>query len=393
MRKLKTIIFYIDGMADEGETPLKLANKPFWNKLASRSLVGTLQLLPEKIPVWSHYATISLLGYDVKRKKLKRGVLEAIGSDYNLKEGHLAVRCNFATIENGIIIDRRAGRDDYGLKEMAEDINRKVKIKAPFDFFHTSQHRSVLVIKMNLSDEVRCNDPLEEGKPPIRISALKKDALHTAKLLNDFLEQAKQILAKHPINKERRELGMLPANYLLMRDPGNKILAFPRFLKRLKINKAVSIAERGVVKAVFLLAGFKIYELKHEDSIEKYIANSFEALEEVMIDNELAIVHLKKCDELSHDRKRKQKIKFFEIFDKYLQTLENFNGKIVITGDHITSSITGKHMHGPVPFMIYNPKKKIKGVKNFHEKSAQKTKYQNISGKKFWKLLYPDVKL
>lgn len=386
MRRKKTIFFLFDGLAEtQKPTPLMLANKPNIDWFAKNGLVGTLSLIPSGKPVWSHYAFVSLLGYNPFRAKIKRGVLEAIAAGYNLKEGHLAIRCNFATLQNGLVVDRRAGRNSYGLDELTKDINKMVDIKVPFKFIRTSQHRAVLIIEMELSDEIRGNDPLKEGVKPLNISALSRDALHTAKLLRDFLEQAKQILENHKVNEKRVEMGLKPANYLLLRDAGNKIKAFPRFLKRIRVKNACIISERGVAKSVFLLAGFKAIEIP-ELGYEKAIDRIFEFVEEALVDNELVVAHLKHTDEASHDKKPREKREIIEYFDQKLASYRNFKGKIVITTDHRTSSITGFHEPGDVPFLVYGKGKNKIAV--FDEEAASKSKLESISGKQLWKIVY-----
>ena len=100
--KKKTLFFLIDGLADfpiDGKTPLSEAKKPNIDYLAENGRVGELTVLTKK--EWnslsrmsrtsiSHFANISILGYDPKKyKNLKRGPLEAVGANIPSPSGFL----------------------------------------------------------------------------------------------------------------------------------------------------------------------------------------------------------------------------------------------------------------------------------------------------------------
>ena len=391
---MKTVFLLIDGMADlpiNGKTPLSVAEKPNLDWLASRGCTGEMLVAPKsmwkKEVLGSHTLNIALLGYDPKKFNMARGPLEAIGADLPYKQGHLALRCNFATVDKQLtVVDRRAGRNTYGLDEITRYINSHVDIGVEYNFMRTYGHRAVLVLKHELSDKISSNDPHTEGKKVGKVSATASDALISAKLVQDFVEQVHSLIEYHPKNAERIEKGIPPANYLLVRQPGNKIVELkPKFAKKWKVRPVV-LAEKGAVKATCMLAGFDAVTVPEAD-FEKTLDFIFEKIEELLTEYNLVYAHVKgPIDEAAHDGKFEEKVKGIEAVDKRLEAFKNFKGVLIITCDHITSTELRRHMPGKVPLLIYGKGKDR--VKTFDEFSVKKGKLKNFTPKKLWRYVY-----
>ncbi|RPI85794.1 MAG: phosphoglycerate mutase, partial [Nitrosopumilales archaeon] len=108
----------LDGIGDlpnpelDGKTPLEAANTPNIDVLAREGKMGKVISVGEGISPQSDIAVFNMLGYDFQGKKYAgRGIVEIIGSGVEFRDGDLALRGNFATLDNSKIIDRRAGRD------------------------------------------------------------------------------------------------------------------------------------------------------------------------------------------------------------------------------------------------------------------------------------------
>lgn len=391
----RVIFFLIDGLADKASlsTPLKSAKKPNIEKYLKKSLLGELVTLEKWPKIASSsitgLANLSILGYKVN-EKIKRGPLEAIGSEINYNPGELALRVDFGTVnENFIVIDRRAGRNTFGLFELEREIN-SLKFKIPFKFYRTYGHRGVLIFKEKLSAHISDSDPLKINAKVKKIKALKNDSLSkkTAKLVQEFLNNTHYLLNSHPVNNLREKQGLLKANYLLTREAGNFLPKIKNFFKKTKFKNGLVIAENGVVKGGCLLAGFKSLTLPEIDNLNKrylFIKNS-------ILKNfkkyDLIYVHLKEADEASHDKNFKKKKEFFEFFDKWIGNLfKDLPNKTiyVITGDHITDTGTGKHLKGPVPILLINYPKPNK-IYEFSEIAAKKTKFK-IKPQKLWSII------
>jgi len=132
------IYVLLDGVGDlphpdlDGKTPLEAANTPTLDKIASNGTIGEVISVGKGIAPESDIAVFNMLGYKFNHTDyVGRGVIEAIGIGIDFKNGDLALRGNYSTLnEEGIIIDRRAGRHiekedaDGVAKETIEAIER-----------------------------------------------------------------------------------------------------------------------------------------------------------------------------------------------------------------------------------------------------------------------------
>jgi 2,3-bisphosphoglycerate-independent phosphoglycerate mutase len=391
--KKKIVFLVIDGLADtpiNNKTPLSEARKPNLDYFARNGLLG--QTIPVKKSYWneltrtsvSHVANISLLGFNPYKLELKRGPLEAVGANIPYTEGHLAVRCNFVTVDKELtVLDRHVGRNFSGLDEIARTINEQVSIGVPFVFMRTYGHRAVLIIKEKLSDKITDSDPYYEGEKVRTIEPLVPEAKRSAELVQKFLDKARELIEFHPANEKRIKDGIPPANCLITREAGNKLPSLPNFSKRYKV-KAVCVAENGVMKATCLLAGFNaitVPELKFQPSL-KFI---FDSIDAALAEYDFVYAHIKGPDEPAHDGDFHKKREMIEEIDRKLERFKNFKGILVVTCDHITSCKTRKHEFGPVPVLVYGLGKGKS--KAFNEMEAEKGKLGLITGKKLMDLV------
>src|SRR5512137_2491269 len=92
-----------------GRTPLQAAKKPNMDRLARLGRSGLARTVPEGFAPGSDVANLSVLGYDPARHYTGRAPLEAAAMNVRLAPDEIAFRCNFVTIEKGIMKDYSAG--------------------------------------------------------------------------------------------------------------------------------------------------------------------------------------------------------------------------------------------------------------------------------------------
>jgi 2,3-bisphosphoglycerate-independent phosphoglycerate mutase len=318
----------------------------------------------------SDMGALAMLGYRVPEEAVPRGVLEALGIGLDIKEGWLALRANFATVDGQMITDRRAGRSlsEQEGKALEKAINDGVDLgEYRFRFLHTIGYRGVLVIHgpQPLSGQITNTDPaytrlgastesgpqaILESRPLLR----SKAALRAAKLVNEFTAQALQVLKSHPVNRQRVAAGAKPANAILLRDAGDgppRIKSLPQKYGLRFACIATMPVEKGLAKAV----GMDQVEAGEETD---YPAKAKMAAE-LLRDHDVVYVHIKGPDEPAHEGRADLKTRVIERIDREFigqLPLDLAETTLLITADHCTPCSLRRHSDDPVPILVAGPR-------------------------------------
>jgi len=384
----------MDGLGDrpilelEGKTPLEYANTPNMDKLAALGMNGLLHVIGPGVTPGSDTAHLALFGVDPFKYYTGRGPFEAAGIGLEVKEGDVAFRTNFATIDdNGIITDRRAGRIREGTKELIalfdgmEIDGIQILLKAG------TEHRAALVLRgKGLSDKVSENDPHVEGKEPLTFMPLdgSQEAKKTAEILRKFVLKAETILSEAYINKERKDKGLLLANYFLIRGAG-KVPKLPNFEEEYCL-KTACIAGGGLYRGVGRMLGMHIIEdSRLTGGTNTDLKAKFDITFKALQDYDFVFTHIKGTDNLSHDGKPVEKADFIEKIDKEIKRFLPENDEqdlvIMLTGDHSSPCSFKDHSADPVPIIIYSKDCRKDDVEKFGETYAAKGSLGHLLGK------------
>lgn len=343
----KIILLVMDGlgglpMTPDGLTELEAAYTPNMDRLAREGSVGLSIPVARGVAPGSGPAHLALFGYDPLVYDIGRGVLEAIGIGLEVREGDVAVRGNFCTLDaSGKIADRRAGRisTEEGAKRV--DLLKDIQIPGIETFIRVGEgYRFALVLRgEGLSDAVEDTDPQAVGVEPLPARASSPEGERTAALVNQWVAEATRRLADHA-----------PANGLTLRgfasDP-----RLPKYSDVYKL-KAACVAVYPMYKGVSQLVGMDVIETDMHDTPQ----DEFNHVARIWKDYDFVFCHIKYTDSRGEDGDFGAKAKIIESVDAALPTLLNLNPDVlIITGDHSTPAKLRAHSWHPVPTLLWAP--------------------------------------
>ncbi len=374
MEKKKALLIILDGLGDRAvrelryKTPLQFAETPHLNKIARMSTVGLMDPIAPGIRAGSDTSHLNLLGYDPYQVYTGRGPFEAAGLDMDIRPGDVAFRCNFATVDENLVVrDRRAGRIKEGTHELLQSLNG-MKIEDVQIFVKEGvEHRAALVFRGHgLSPSVSDVDPHEVGKKIHEAKALKPEAEKTARILNEFVKRAYEILKEHPVNKDREKRGLLPANILLPRGAG-MAPHLEKFEEKWGM-RAACVVGTPLIRGICKVAGIHPIDFPgatgtYDTDMKGKIREAIKALTQENYD--FVLVNIKAPDIAGHDMLPRKKVEVIERIDEamgYLLEILPEDIVVIITADHSTPCTVGDHSGDSVPIMIYSTDTRAEGT-------------------------------
>ncbi len=357
----KVVMLVVDGLGgaphpETGRSELEEANIPNLDALASRSACGlTLPVLPGITP-GSGPGHLSLFGYDPIKYTIGRGVLEALGIDVEIREGDVAARGNFCTVDaDGKLTDRRAGR--ISSQESAPLCEQLDQIDVPgveVRILPVQDYRFVALFRgEGLSEEVTETDPQILDVPPRRVEAINAAAEKTAAAANALIEGAREILGE----RDR-------ANMVLLRG-FSQLPRLPSFGGSYRLNPA-AIAAYPMYRGLATVAGMTVIPTGAT------FADEVATLEERFADHDFFYVHYKPADAAGEDGNFAAKVQALEAFDPFIPRILDLQpDALVVAGDHATPSILAAHGWQPVPALVHSKLTLGEGVPAFSERLAR----------------------
>jgi len=356
----KIILLVIDGLGglpnpETGKTELETANTPNLDKLAANGICGLIDPIGPGITPGSGPGHLALFGYNPVRFNIGRGVVEALGIDFDLQPEDVAARGNFCTVDKaGLVTDRRAGRIPTDeCTRLCQLLNGLVIDKVRPLLSPVREHRFVVVFRgEGLVPAVSDSDPQQIGVAPKPITALIPEAGRMASIANQLINKAKTILAEHH-----------PANMLLLRGFSQRP-QLPTMNEVYKLKPAV-IASYPMYRGLAKLVGMEVLETG--TSIEDELAT----LKQNYANYDFFFLHIKGTDSAGEDGDFKRKVSIIEQVDSALSSLTSLEPDvIVVTGDHSTPALLKSHSWHPVPILLHSKWCRPDRVKEFSESAC-----------------------
>jgi 2,3-bisphosphoglycerate-independent phosphoglycerate mutase len=356
----KIVLLVIDGLGGlpspkTGKTELGTANTPNLDQLASKGICGLIDPVSPGITPGSAPAHLALFGYDPLKFHVGRGVVEAMGLDFDLQPEDIAARGNFCTVDKGgLVTDRRAGRiSTQKCAELCRLLDGMVIEGVKIFVCPVKEHRFIAVFRGGgLVPEVSDSDPQQVEVAPSVVTALNPKADKMAVVANQFIAQAKTVLAKHH-----------PANMLLLRGFSRRP-NLPTMAEVYKLKPAV-IASYPMYRGLARLVGMQVLETGAS------IKQEFATLKQNYNNYDFFFVHIKETDSAGEDGDFDRKVKIIEEVDKALPTLTSLEPDVtVVTGDHSTPALLKGHSWHPVPILLYSRWCRPDRVEQFSESAC-----------------------
>ncbi len=358
----KIILCVLDGLGglsrrETIRSELEKASIPNLDRLAVRSEVGLTVPVGTGITPGSGPGHLSLFGYDPYRFDIGRGVLEAVGIDFELSPDDVAARGNFCTLDaSGNISDRRAGR--VATEHSARLVERLREIRLPgvqVLVEPVREHRFVLVLRgAGLDDRISTTDPQVTGVPPLAARAEAPDAANAAALVNEFVRQATVMLSDEP-----------QANGLILRGFA-KYPALPQFPEIWGL-RAAALAVYPMYRGLAKLAGMEAL------ACPGGLPEQLDVVRRRWDDYDFFFIHYKNTDAAGEDGDFERKCHALEEFDAWLPSLMDTHPDVLmIAGDHSTPSTMAAHSWHPVPFLLHSVHARDGNAQNFNEPECLK---------------------
>ena len=344
----KIVLVSLDGLGglprpETGRSELETAELPNLTALATEAACGLLRHVAPGITPGRGPGHLGLFGYDPLRHQVGRGVLEALGIEFDLRAGDVAARGNFCTVDAaGRITDRRAGRIPTETCVKLVERLRAIRLPGVEVFVEpVKEHRFVLVLRQTgrggtLSGRLSETDPQAVGERPLAVRALVPKARATAGRVNRFVEGARRLLAD-----------AAPANMVLLRG-FDQLPKLPRFPEVFGLRSA-AIAAYPMYRGLAKVVGIEV--LKTGGTFADEVAT----LREHWNAYDFFFVHYKDTDKAGEDGDFDAKVAALERFDRFVPAIRDLRPDVlVVTGDHATPSILAAHGWQPVPVLLWS---------------------------------------
>lgn len=386
---MKYIVIVGDGMADypieqfAQKTALQFAKTPHFDILAIEGKLGLVQTIPENLPPGSDTANLSLLGYDPLQYYTGRSPFEAASLGVDLAPSDVSFRCNLVTLSeekryaDKIMIDYCSS--EISTEEAAVLIEAvQAELGSTMIDFHTGFCYRHLMVWHDAPDDWQLIPPHDISGQNI------SDYLPVGKegaRLRQMMEESYSLLSKHPVNLERIEKGLNPANSIWIWGNGRKPL-IPLFSDKYNLQGSV-ISAVDLIKGIGLYTGLTPIEV---EGATGYIDTNYSgkvdaALGALEQGQDFIYLHIEAPDECSHRFEADNKIKAIELIDQQVVKVimeklnhGNLDYSILLVTDHATPLSLGTHTRESVPFAIFRSNERYNNAaRTFDEVSAADT--------------------
>lgn len=340
----KILLFVLDGIGGlplepGGLTELETARTPHMDGLLASGDAGLHVPVARGVTPGSGPGHLSLFGFDPLKYRVGRGALAALGVEFPLQPGDVAIRGNLCTVDGeGVITDRRAGRIPTEEAEPVLEMLDGIRVQGAQTFVRpVKEHRFLLVLRPEESTEalIEDTDPGMTGVLPLDVAASSPSSEFAAQVTREWLALVPETLASQP-----------RANMVLLRGFAT-LPDWPRFPDVFRM-RSIAIAAYPMYRGVARLVGMDAMAVDDDP------ASLLPALRDRIDDYDFFFLHVKGTDKAGEDGDFEKKVDIIERVDELLpDLLATGIGVTAITGDHSTPARMRGHSWHPVPFLLH----------------------------------------
>ncbi len=377
---MKYIVLIIDGAAGlpvpdkGGRTCLELAATPNLDRMAAAGSSGLARTVPDAMEASSACACMSVLGYDPRIYYKGRASIEAASMGITVGADEVVFRCNLVNIESRRMRDYSAGHiSSPEGAEIIKTLNERLGSK-DLEFFPGVGYRHILKLKSHVETiKAICTPPHDIPGKPIKKYLPKGEG---GDFLRGLMQRAEVILRDHPVNLERKRLGLLPATDIWLFWGSGRLPPMPSFKQVYDLSAALTSGVdllRGLAK----MASMEILDIRGvTDGADSDHAAQITGALDALKKHDLVVVHIEAPDEAGHGGSVEEKVKAIEKIDREVvgRILKYSGGlRALVMPDHPTPVTIRTHTPDPVPFLIWGKGVKANGAKRFTEAEAKST--------------------
>ena len=365
---MKYILLIGDGMGDvpvpalNNQTPLEAAATPAMDRLARASEMLLVRTVPEGYPPGSDVANLSLMGYEPERYYTGRAPLEAASLGVELASEDIAFRCNLVHVEQPgdgrlIMVDYSSG---HITTEESRQLIAALQAECGNDLLalHPGvSYRHLLVYRGVVPAGFATVPPHDHSDQDV---AGYYQAYRQVEAFGPLLARAQEILADHPVNRERARQGKRTANCIWLWGEGKRP-AMETLEQRFGIRGGL-ISAVDLLKGIGVLGGLEVIDVPGATG---YLDTNYEgkaqAALKVLEKDDFVLVHVEAPDETGHQGLAREKVQAVADFDSRIvapivEEMERRGEpfRLVVTMDHYTPIHRRTHEDWPVPMFIYD---------------------------------------
>jgi 2,3-bisphosphoglycerate-independent phosphoglycerate mutase len=252
------------------------------------------------------------------------------------------------------VADRRAGRLDSDTGRRLCERLGDIDVEGVEVFVEpVKEYRLLLVLRGDgLSPRVSDTDPQRTGAPPRPPEAAVDEAVRTAEVVAEVLDQARELLADEDA-----------ADMILLRGFSRRP-TWPT-LPDIYAVSAAAVATYPMYRGVASLVGMEVLETGST------LADEIDTVASGWNDHDFVFVHFKPTDSAGEDGDGARKVELIEALDAELPRLLALSPDVVVvTGDHSTPCRLKSHSWHPVPVVLWASTCRPDRVETFGERSC-----------------------